>query len=154
MPGVFDPMEWGRLSFQELGGKFLDSLADETAEAFLLGLSFLLKVKVALDPAFRRNIENFQAVYQFKSKDDGVGVLLEFDDGDVNYREGLSDDATFTVVFKDGGGLIRFLISQKKDVIQALLNNEIQVSGNLNYIYKLGFMANHLVLELKGDLPQ
>ena len=154
MAGIFDLADWERLSFQELGEKFLNSLEDEAAEAFLQGLFFLLKVKFALDPAFRRNIENFQAVYQFKSKDDGFGVLLEFANGDLSFRQGLSDDATITIIFKDGGSLIRYLISQKKDVFQALLHNEIQVSGNLNYIYKLGFLANHLQLELTGNLPQ
>ena len=154
MAGIFDLNDLVQLSFQELGERFLDSLQNEAAEAFLKGLFFLMQVKCAIDPAFRRNIEDFQAVYQFKGKDDGFGVLLEFADDDLSFREGLTDEATITIIFKDGGGLIRFLISQKKDVFQALLHNEVQVSGNLNYIYKLGFMANHLQLELTGNLPQ
>ncbi len=36
-----------------------------------------------------------------------------------------------------------FLLSFKKDILKVLLKNEIQVSGNLNYLYKFGFMANH-----------
>ena len=152
MPGIFDFADLD-LPFLDLGKRFLKSLEDEAAETFLKALFFLLKVKFTIDPAFRRNIENFKGLYQFKSKDDGLAVLLEFDDGDISFREGLSDDATVTVIFKDGRSLIGFLLSQKKDVFRSLLNNEINVSGNMNYIYKLGYMANHLQLELTHNLP-
>ena len=48
---------------------------------------------------------------------------------------------------------MNFLLSANRDILRGLLNNEVLVTGNLNYMYKFGFMANHLQLELTGNLP-
>ena len=152
MSGIFNFAHLD-LPFPDLREKFIRSLEDEGAETFLEALFFLLKVKAMIDPDFRRNLTDFPARYQFKSRGNGLAVLLEFADGGVHFREELRDDVNVTVIFKDGRSLISFLLSQKKDIFRSLLNNEVRVMGNLNYIYKLGFMANHLQLEFTGNLP-
>jgi len=105
------------------------------------------------DPSYRKNIENFKGRYQFRSRDGGITVLVEFDNGKMDIKETLSEDVNITVIFKDGRSLMNFLLSQNRDVLRGFLNNEIIVNGNLNYIYKFAFMANHLQLELTGNLP-
>lgn len=63
------------------------------------------------------------------------------------------------VHFNFGHGLRDFLVAQnqafkgfihafKKDILKVILENEIQVSGNCNYLYKFGFMANHPIRRL------
>jgi hypothetical protein len=63
------------------------------------------------------------------------------------------------VHFNFGQGLRKFLVAQdqafkgfirafKKDVLQGMLNNEVQVCGNLNYLYKFGFLANYPIRRL------
>jgi len=143
----------GKLALEKAGEKFLKSLEDETAETFLEILLLFMKLKFMLDPSYRRNIENFKGRYQFRSRDNKITVLVEFDNGKMDIKEKLSEDVDVTVIFKDGRSLINFLLSRNRDVLRGLLNNEINVIGNLNYIYKFGFMANHLQLELTGDLP-
>lgn len=133
--------------------KFEETLAAETAEAFLTGLFTLMKVKLAMDADFRKNIANFAGKYQFRSKDGDFGVLVEFADGTMAVHGALTDAVDATVIFKDAKSLINFLFSKNKDILRGLLDNEIRATGNLNYIYKLAFMATHLELEFKGDLP-
>ncbi len=148
MPGIFD-LAGQDLPLETWGQKFLQSLEDEVAEVFLKALCFVLKIKCILDHDFRQNINDFYGQYQFVSKNGHLQVVLEFDHGKVHFREGRAVNPNVTVFFKDGGSLIRFFISRKKDILQAMLRNELETKGNLNYIFKLGFMANHLDLELK-----
>jgi hypothetical protein len=151
MSGIFDlildhPLEtWGQ--------KFLHALENEAAEPVLLGLCFALKLKCAVDHDFRRNIDRFYGQYQFISKTGHLKVVLEFDHGQVRFREGLGDKPNATIFFKDGASLVRFIIARKKDILQAMLRNELEAKGNLNYIFKLGFMANHLDREFQALLP-
>ena len=56
--------------------------------------------------------------------------------------------ATVTVTFKDSAAMRRFLFSKDQDILASLLANEVEVDGNLNYIYKLGFMARDLTRRL------
>ena len=143
----------GKLALEKAGEKFLNALEDEAAETFLEMLLLFMRLKFMFDPSYRRNIENFKGRYQFKSIDNKITVLVEFDNGKMDIKETLSEDVDVTVIFKDGRSLMNFLLSQNRDVLRGLLNNEINVNGNLNYIYKFAFMANHLQLELTGNLP-
>ncbi len=143
----------GKLALEKAGEKFLNALEDEAAETFLEMLLLFMRLKFMFDPSYRRNIENFKGRYQFKSRDNKITVLVEFDNGKMDIKETLSEDVDVTVIFKDGRSLMNFLLSQNRDVLRGLLNNEITVNGNLNYIYKFAFMANHLQLELTGNLP-
>ena len=143
----------GKLALEKAGEKFLKSLEDETAEKFLEILLLFMRLKFMFAPSYRKNIENFKGRYQFRSRDGGITVLVELDNGKMDIKETLSEDVDVTVIFKDGRSLMNFLLSQNRDVLRGLLNNEINVNGNLNYIYKFAFMANHLQLELTGNLP-
>ena len=37
-----------------------------------------------------------------------------------------------------------FLFSRDQDILDSLLANDVELDGNLNYIYKFGFMARDL----------
>jgi len=142
-----------KLALEKAGERFLNALEDETAETFLKALLLFMKLKFMFDPSYRKNIENFKGRYQFKSKGDGVAVLVEFDNGKMDIKEKLANDVDITCTFKDGKALINFLLSRDRDILRRLLNNEVTLTGNLNYIFKFAFMANHLQLELTGNLP-
>lgn len=51
-------------------------------------------------------------------------------------------------MFAHGQLLRNFLLGFKKDILKTLLENQIHVTGNLNYLYKFGFMANHPIRRL------
>ena len=144
---------------REVGAQLLGSLESETAETFLEILLFCMKVKFVFDPEFRRNIEveNFRGSYKFCTRNPRrgqVNVWVEFADGMMRIREDIDAEATVTVTFENGKALRNFLLSPKPDILECILNNEVVTSGNLNYLNKFAFMANHLVLEVTGGLPR
>ena len=141
----------------ELGDQLLGSLEDETAETFLEILLGFMWVKFKFDREFRKNIEveDFRGSYKFRTRDPrGVKVLVGFADGEMRIREDIDAEATVTVTFENGKALRNFLLSAKPDILECILNNEVVTSGNLNYLNKFAFMANHLMLEVTGDLPR
>jgi hypothetical protein len=142
--------------------KFLDTLEAETAENILEGLLLLMKTRFLIDPIiigsdYLHNLDNFDARYLFRSKSGEISVLVEFHDRQMDWEESLSQDVNAILEFKDGQALVNYLINyvilQNRDCLQSMLNNKIRVSGNLNYLYKFLFMANHMLLEATGDLP-
>jgi len=142
-----------KMALEKMGERFLKSMEDEAAETFLETLLLFMKFKFMLDASYKRNIENFDGRYQFRSKDGQITVFVEFKNGEMHIKEELNEDVNVTVIFKNGQSLVNFLLSENKDILRGLLHNEMRIIGNLNYIYKFAFMANHLQLELTGNLP-
>ena len=142
--------------------KFLDTLVAETAEDILEGLFLLMKTRFLIDPIiigsdYLHNLDNFDARYLFRSKSGDIGKLVEFRDGQMQWENSLSQDVKATLEFNDGQALVNYLFNyvvlKDRNFLQSMLNNEIRASGNLNYLYKFLFMANHMLLEATGDLP-
>ena len=134
---------------------FLKCLSSEIAEEFLKLLLNMMRLSFILDRSLRRNIENFSGIIQFRSKDNEIRMLAKFKNSrlkakELKPNEGLKEVPNITVIFKDAEALMNFLLPQggKRDILKSLLNNEVILSGNLNYIYRFGFLANHLQLEL------
>lgn len=122
-------------------------LESDLAEGFLTILLNAMKLVFTFDADFRRNIENFQGRYQFRSVDDSIKVGVVFDDGSMEVKDGQIIDApNITVTFKDGKALMGFLLSPKPDILGGMLRQEVSPSGNLNYLMKFGFMAKRLQL--------
>jgi hypothetical protein len=122
---------------------FLMNLENEVAEKYLETLLHLMKVTFWVNPAYRRNIENFTGLYRFRSKDGGVNVLVRFHHGKMEISEDPAPEAHVTVEFKNSEALMTLLLAFKKDILKLILNNEVLVTGNINYLYKFIFMANH-----------
>jgi len=57
-------------------------------------------------------------------------------------------DWNVRVTFRNAEGLRAFLLSKNQDILDSILRNDVEVDGNLNYIYKLGFMARELTRRL------
>jgi hypothetical protein len=142
--------------------KFLGSVEAETAETILEGLLLFMKTRFLIDPIiigsnFRENIDEFEAKYQFRSKSGDINVLVKFHNGDMDWEESLSQDVNASLEFKDGQALVNYLFNylvlQDRDFLKSMTKNEIKVSGNLNYLYKFLFMANHMLLEATHQLP-
>ena len=112
-------------------------------EEFLKLLLNLMELAFRIDPDYRRNIEDFTGSYRFKDRDGEVNVLVKFHDGNMETSEDPIPEPNVMVTFKDSQALRNFLLAFKKDILKVLLHNEILVTGNLNYLYKFIFMANH-----------
>jgi hypothetical protein len=133
--------------------RFLRSLESEAAEELLKWLLKLMGLAFKLDGDFRQNIQGFTGKYQFRSADNSVTVAALFRGNGLKVQERLIPDPDVSVIFKDGRSLMDFLLSADRDILRLLLNNEVVLRGNANYVFKFAYMANHLQLALTGRLP-
>jgi hypothetical protein len=58
------------------------------------------------------------------------------------------DDWDVKVTFKDAAALRAYLFSRNQDILDSILKNDVEVDGNLNYIYRFGFLARDLIHRL------
>ncbi len=135
-------------------------MKNEVAEEFLELLLRLMSLTFLLNRKLRAYIEGFNGLIQFRSKDNKVRVLAEFKKGRLKVRELKPEDTleatpNAEIVFKNAGAVMNFLLPKgglegRRDVLRSLLNNEVTLVGNYNYIYRFGFLATHLQLQLKN----
>ena len=133
--------------------RFLKSLESEAAEESLKLLLKLMSLAFKVDRGFRKNIDSFKGRYQFRSVDNSVTIAALFTGKDLKVKEKLIPDPDVSVIFKDGRSLINYLLATDRDILRLVLNNEVVLKGNTNYILKFGYMANHIQLALTGKLP-
>lgn len=132
--------------FKSTWTRFQRSIETEAAEEFLELLLDAMKFMFTISHSYRENIKKFQGRYQFRSKDGGLTIAAIFKDGRMTVKEKVIENPDVTITFRDGKTLFNFLFSPKQDVLGAMLRQDIQTDGNLNYIYRFGFLAKRLQL--------
>ncbi|MBI9092547.1 MAG: hypothetical protein JEZ12_25305 [Desulfobacterium sp.] len=133
----------------EVAGEALDKLLFLLLKA--MGLLFLVNRE------YRKNIKDFTATYVICSRDKKIDVSAIFKKIDlvVTQKDGMEvkdvivENPTTTVTFKDGKAMTKFLLSGNPDVIAGMLDNQLSVSGNLNYLFKFVYLL-WLIPELLG----
>ncbi len=90
----------------------------------------------------------FHGVYVFGTKDGGVEECRVFKDGEMFEPTYIPEKWNIKVAFKDDQAFWKFLFSGGQDIMEAVLVNDVEVFGNLNYLYKFGYMAKDLMTRL------
>jgi hypothetical protein len=133
-------------ALEKLWENYRNCFDSELAEEFLQTLLTLMQIVFVLNHEYRENIRHFNGRYQFSSVDGQVTVGVVFADGRMRVMEGVVDDPHITVIFRDGRMLMNFIISPRQDILGSMLRHDVRTEGNLNYLYKFGFMAKQLQL--------
>ncbi len=141
MPGIFAP-----LATDKLWKKFQNCFESEAAEEFLEVLLNLMKIMFFINPRYRKNIQGFEGRYQFLSKDGQITMAAIFKDGRMHVEETVIDDPHIKIIFRDGKALLNFIISPRQDIIGSILRHDVETEGNLNYLYRFGYLAKQLQL--------
>ena len=134
--GLFITKLWSNQLIDELSGK----VTDKFLEALLGGMDLAFY----LSKGYRKNIKDFEGRYLFRTSDDVVAAAATFKHGDMEVHKEAIDDWDVRITFKDWPALRDFLFSRDQDILDSLLENKVELDGNLNYIYKFGFMARDL----------
>jgi hypothetical protein len=121
---------------EQLEGK----VTDEFLELLLRGM----ELSFCLLKGYRENIEGFTGTYVFRTEDGRVGCSAVFSDGDMDVESRPRSPYEVRVSFKDAKALWGFLLAENQDILDSILANDVDVDGNLNYIYKFGFLARDL----------
>jgi hypothetical protein len=119
----------------ELGGK----ATDEFLELLLRGMDLAF----CLSRKYRRNLTDFRARYVFRTRDGLVANSVIFSNGDMQVESKPVDDWDVRITFESAPVLLGFLL-KGQDVLDAILEDRVEVEGNLNCVYKFGFMASDL----------
>ena len=134
--GFFFIKFWLRDLRKELEGR----VTDKFIELLLMGLNLAFD----LSKSFRKNIRNFEGRYLFRTTDNLVAASAIFKNGNMDVRDETIDDWDARISFKDAAALRDFIFSRDQDILDSILANTVEVDGNLNYVYKFGFMARDL----------
>jgi len=132
--------------------RFLNCIKSEFAEEFLEQLLKLMGLVFFLNKDFKKNIENFNGRYLFKSRDNKITVAAIFRNKKMKVYEKIIDRTDVTVNFKDAKALMDYLLSPKPDILGSILNQDVTIDGNLNYLYKFAYMSRHLQLMVTGRI--
>jgi hypothetical protein len=133
---------WG-LKKQVLG-----TATDKFIEILLKGMDWFFYLTP--DDDFRKNLENFNGRYYFKGADEAenIRVSATFSNGDMHVHDDAIDDWDVMVTFKNGEALRKYIFSEKQDIFNSISENAVEVDGNLNHIFKFGFMVQDLTRRL------
>ena len=137
-----------------LTSRFLKCLRDQATEGFLTLILKLMSLAFKLDKNYRKNIDGFTGKYQFRTRDNSVLTAVTFTGKDMKVKKDRTiRDPDITVIFKDSQSIMEYLLAGDRDILNLVLNNKVVLDGNMNYLMKFGYMANHLQLSLTGRLP-
>ncbi|RJX26032.1 MAG: hypothetical protein C4531_16385 [Desulfurivibrio sp.] len=131
---------------KKLWQRLQNSFSSEVAEEFLQTLLTLMQFVFVVNADYRRNLKNFEGRYQFCSKDGEVTIAALFHDNRMEVMEKKIDKPDITITFRDGRTLLNFIIAPRQDILGSMLRHDVVTEGNLNYLYKFGFMAKQLQL--------
>ncbi len=123
-----------------LAEQFCGKVTDEFLELLLRGMD----LSFCLSKGYRENIEGFAGTYVFGTDDGRVNCSAVFSGGNMDVNSKSLSPYDVRVSFKDARALWRFLLAENQDILNSILANDVDVDGNLNYIYKFGFLARDL----------
>lgn len=136
-----------RKFFQKRGlKKIIKCIETDLLDDFLEMLFKIIRLTLCLDRGYRRNIENFDARYAFRSEDGRIAASAIFKKNKMKVKKDAVEDTNVTVFFKDGKTLWEFLMADDPDVFSFVLENKLRYEGNLNYLLKFGYMSKRLKL--------
>lgn len=132
-----------RTAIETLQKQLEADFTEEILEALLRAMSLIF----LFSRKYRRSIENFSGSYMFKGRNDSFLVAARFDGAEMKVHKNPIENPSITIAFKDPAALRNFIFSPKPDILSAILRQDVTLEGNLNYLYKFAYMANHLRLK-------
>ena len=134
----------------------------EIAEGLLRWLVRGMGWVSSIDDQFSKDINGFVGHYQFMTADKSIQVAVLFDRKKRTVIEGSIRDADVTAVFFEGKDLVNYLMAvlreyhrkgEPPDALDLILHHKVKIDGNVSYMMKFLYMANHVKLFATGGLP-
>jgi hypothetical protein len=145
---LLSPQSWLERILRRRARALVAELEGKLTDRFVELLLYGMELGFLLIASYRRNLRRFHGSYVLRTADGRVAVSAVFADGKMVVRDQAVAAPTVTVTFTDPAALRRFLFSQDQDILQSLMANEVEVDGNVTYVYKLGYMARDLTMRL------
>ena len=101
---------------------------------------------------YRKNIENFNGKYVFKTRDPGIYTSVTFEDGNMKVYDDKKINWDIKIIFKDcktmREALRSIILTGSFDLLDCMLEDKIETVGNINYAFKFMFLVNNLTRRL------
>jgi hypothetical protein len=107
-----------------------------------------MEVAFALSRSYRRNIEGFAAVFVFRTRDDQVGATAAFKNGRLTIESKPRAVFDTRISFRDADGLRNSLLAGDENILETMLSDPVDAEGNLSNLYRFGYLAKELTLQL------
>ncbi|MBU1669974.1 MAG: hypothetical protein KKF41_03440 [Actinobacteria bacterium] len=104
--------------------------------ALLTVVAFAFNRLKVLDARFGRAVAGYDAVYVFSTP--SSERTLVFGRGRIRTRRGRAPSPDFEISILDPPGALRAILRNPDDPISLVVQNKIEQSGNLFFLYKLG----------------
>lgn len=133
--------------FRYWHGRHFSALDDQVSDTTLEELLDAMKLGLRLFPDWRRRIEGFHGTLVFAAKSaatpkrEGVQATAIFDGQRMKVLRTGADRFNAKVTFSEPLALFQFILSRNHDIVDALLKNAVETKGNLNYVYRFGFLV-------------
>ncbi|PRP94034.1 hypothetical protein ENSA5_41460 [Enhygromyxa salina] len=145
---------WAKLSIHRAQTKLSACLASATLDELPELLLRLLSLRVRVDPAFRRNVEGCEVSYVLRTEDRSVLLSAIIGRGDLEVRTGAINNPDVELVFEDNEALERLLCRPgprpERELVAAIIRDELRYLGNPNYLNKLAYLTRQLIRELQA----
>jgi hypothetical protein len=128
----------------DLQSQLNDTLTDGFLEALLRGM----QAAFALSRNYRRNIEDFKAVFVFRTRDERVGATAVFRNGSLTVESKPRSVFDTRISFRDAAGLRNSLLAGDENILETMLSDPVDAEGNLSNLYRFGYLAKELTLQL------
>ena len=128
--------------------KLRKMLQEEEIPKLCPALLRVMDLFFCLSRDYHRNIENFEGQYLFDTRDGEFSAGVIFSDGYLRIPEGDMLNPDVRITFANPRGLLQFILCRQEDILDLLLENRMDIKGNVN----LGLKFWYMVKELKQRL--
>ena len=133
-----------------LPGKIGERVEEICTDWFLRIFLWVFGLSFRLFADLRKNIEDFEAIYVFKTPKGSVeeSAIFKRDENGhprMTRGDGKAKNPNVTIVFKNVKVFKLYLYSlADQDILELILDNDVELDGNWNYVCKFLFMIRDL----------
>jgi len=140
---------WAR-EIDQIAGELITEKQSQTLDVRLtkmITVSLFAGTKIAgylSEDFFQKNLKGFSGSLQLRTVDDRIQIGLKCKQGKICVDTQKKDGWDVVVIFKNMESFQYFMLSNNPDIMAEAIQNNINISGNINQLYKLGFVLNDL----------
>jgi hypothetical protein len=148
LAALFRPEPWLLEKARREARALKDALEGKLTDKAVELLFYAMDAAFLLLASYRCHLRGFTGSYVLRTADNKVAASALFANQKMTVRRDAIPSPTVVITFKTAQALRRFLSAKEPDILDSLLTNDVEVEGNLNYVYKFCFMARDLTRRL------
>ncbi len=106
----------------------------------------IVKIHLFLNADLRKQVDAFNAQYMIELDGLEKPISVIFKNGVMDVVRKSIDKPDLTIKITDINNLLKYVLSEKPDILSALLKQHIIFDGNLNYLFKMAYLMKRLEL--------